>query len=266
MDGVEPPGTERRRTVLADRRLSDRRALDSDAEGAPAGAEGRHRHPRRAREQPEEHRRQDSARRADRGHRRQRIGQVDARQRHPVQVARADALQGRRRARRARSHRGHRAHRQGDRDRSVADRPDAAIEPGDLHRPVHLHPRSVRDDAGREGARVQAGPLLVQRQGRPLRGVPGRRRDRHRDALPARRLRHLRAVQGAPLQPRDARDQVPRQVDRRRARADRRPGAAAARELPGDRQQAAHAAGASASATSSSASRRRRCRAARRSG
>ena len=54
---------------------------------------------------------------------------------------------------------------------------------------------------------------------------------------------HVRAVQGAPLQPRDARDQVPRQVDRRRARPDRRPGAAAARELPGDRQQAADAAG-----------------------
>ena len=35
-------------------------------------------------------------------------------------------------------------------------------------------------------ARLQAGPLLVQRQGRPLRGVPGRRRDRDRDALPAR--------------------------------------------------------------------------------
>ena len=87
---------------FADRRLSDRRALDSDAEGAPAGAEGRARHPRRAREQPEEHRRQDSARRADGRHRRQRLGQVDARQRHPVQVARAHAVQGRRRARRAR--------------------------------------------------------------------------------------------------------------------------------------------------------------------
>ena len=179
----------------------------------------------------------------DRGHRRQRLGQVDAGQRHPLQVAGADALQGRRRAGRARPHRRHRADRQGDRDRSVADRPHAAIEPGDLHRPVHVHPRSVRDDARSEGARLQARPLLVQRQGRPLRGVPGRRRDRHRDALPARRLRDVRAVQGPPLQPRDARDQVPRQVDRRRARPDGRSGAAAARELPADRQQAAHAAG-----------------------
>ena len=43
--------------------------------------------PRRAREQPEEHRRRDSARHAHRGHRRQRVGQVDARQRHPLPVA-----------------------------------------------------------------------------------------------------------------------------------------------------------------------------------
>ena len=159
----------------------------------------------------------------------------------------------------------HRAHRQGDRDRSVADRPDAAIESGDLHRPLHVHPRSVRDDARRQGARLQAGPLLVQRQGRPLRSVPGRRRHRDRDALPARRLRHVRAVQGPPLQPRDARDQVPRQVDRRRARADRRSGAAAARELSRRSPTSCGRCRTSASATSSSASRRRRCRAARRS-
>ena len=51
------------------------------------------------------------------------------------------------------------------------------------------------------------GPLLVQRQGRALRSLPGRRRHRDRDALPARRLRDVRAVQGPPLQPRDARVQ-----------------------------------------------------------
>ena len=47
--------------------------------------------------------------------------------------------------------------RQGHRDRSVADRPDAALESGDLHRAVHVHPRAVRDDARREGARLQPG-------------------------------------------------------------------------------------------------------------
>ncbi len=34
-------------------------------------------------------------------------------------------------------------------------------------------------------------PLLLQRQGRALRGLPGRRRHQDRDALPAGRLRHL---------------------------------------------------------------------------
>ena len=140
------------------------------------------------------------------------------------------------------AHRRPRADRQGDPDRSVADRPHAAIEPGHLHRPVHVPARALRDAAGRAGARLQAGPLLVQRQGRPLRGVPGRRRHRHRDALPAQRLRDVRGVQGPALQPRDAGDPVSRPLDRRHAAADGRPGAAAGRELPVDRHQAEDAA------------------------
>ena len=71
-----------------------------------------------------------------------------------------------------------------------------------------------------------ARPLLVQRQGRPLRGLPGRRRHQDRDALPARRLRHLRRLQGQALQPRDAGDPVQGQVHRRRPRHDRRGGEA----------------------------------------
>ena len=41
------------------------------------------------------------------------------------------------------------------------------------------------------GARLQAGPLQLQRQGRPVRGLPGRWRDQDRDAFPARCLCHL---------------------------------------------------------------------------
>jgi excinuclease ABC subunit A len=48
---------------------------------------------------------------------------------------------------------------------------------------------------------------FLQRQGRALRGVPGRRRHQDRDALPAGCLRHLRDLQGQALQPRDAGDQ-----------------------------------------------------------
>ena len=58
--------------------------------------------------------------------------------------------------------------------------------------------------AGSARARLRARPLLVQREGRPLRGLPGRRRDPGRDALPAGRLRHLRCVQGQALRPRNA--------------------------------------------------------------
>ena len=119
---------------------------------------------------------------------------------------------------RARGGRGDRGVRQGDRDRPAPDRPHAALEPGHVHRPLHAHPRAVLADARREGARLQAGALLVQRQGRPLRDVQGRRPDQDRDALPARRLRPVRDLQGQALQPRDARGALQGQDDRRRAR------------------------------------------------
>ena len=65
-------------------------------------------------------------------------------------------------------------------------------------------PRLVRRPARGQGARLQARAFLVQRQGRALRGVPGRRRDQDRDALPARRLCHLRHLPRRALQPRNA--------------------------------------------------------------
>ena len=80
------------------------------------------------------------------------------------------------------------------RDRSVADRSHAALQPGHLHRPVHADPRSVCDAAGIARARLQARPLQLQREGRALRGLPGRRAEAHRDELSARRLRHLRRL------------------------------------------------------------------------
>src|SRR5207253_64577 len=95
---------------------------------------------------------------------------------------------------------------------------------GDLYRRIHPDPRVVRRPAGGEGTRLRARPLFLQRQGRALRGLPRRRRDQDRDALPARRLRHLRRLQGQALQPRDARGAVQGQVDRRRARHDGRGG------------------------------------------
>ena len=82
--------------------------------------------------------------------------------------------------------------------------------------PRALHPAARGQDAG-----LRPGPVLVQREGRPLRGLPGRRAGEDRDALPARRLRALRGVQGAALQPRDARGALQGPEHRRRARPHR---------------------------------------------
>ena len=81
------------------------------------------------------------------------------------------------------------AHRQDHRDRPEPDRPDAALEPGDLCRPVHADPRAVRRRSRVAAARLHAGPVQLQRQGRPLRELQGRRDPQDRDAVPARRLR-----------------------------------------------------------------------------
>ena len=97
--------------------------------------------------------------------------------------------------------------------------------PGDLYRRLHADPRVVRRAARVKGARLRARPLLVQRQRRPLRGLPGRRRHQDRDALSAGRLRHLRRLQGQALQPRNAGSPVQGQIHRRRARHDGRGGA-----------------------------------------
>ena len=114
-------------------------------------------------------------------------------------------------------------------------------------------------------AATRTGPLQLQRQGRPLRGLPGRRRDQDRDALPARRLRHLRRLQGQALQPRDARDPLQGQVDRRHPRHDRRGGRRLLQGRAVGPPTSWTRSSASASATSTSASRPPPSPAARRS-
>ena len=183
--------------------------------------------------QPEGHRRRVPGRQVRRRHRRLRLRQVDARERDRLQGAREPAAADAREAGRARWR-------------------STGIEVFDKvididQRPIGRTPRSnpatytdlfthIRElyslDARREGARLQARPLLVQRQGRPLRDVQGRRPDQDRDALPARRLRAVRDVQGPALQPRDARGALQGQVDRRRARDVGRGGAEVLRQDP----------------------------------
>ena len=124
--------------------------------------------------------------------------------------------------------------RQGDPRRPVADRAHAAVQPGDLHRRLRPRPQAVRVDARGEDARLPAGPVLVQRQGRPLRGVLRRRHDQDRDELPAGRLRPVRGLPRRPLQPRDARGALQGQDDRRGARHADRGGGRLLRRDPGD--------------------------------
>ena len=98
------------------------------------------------------------------------LGQVDARHRYLVAGARAEAQRREDGARAVRGHRRPPPRRQGHRHRPGAHRAHAALEPVYLHGRLHAHPRLVREPARVEGARLQAGALLLQHQGRALRG------------------------------------------------------------------------------------------------
>ncbi len=65
--------------------------------------------------------------------------------------------------------------------------------------------------------RLPAGTFLVQRGGRPLRGLLRRRHHQDRDALPAGRVRPMRGLQGGALQPRHPRGDMAGQEHRRGA-------------------------------------------------
>ena len=168
-------------------------------------------------------------------HRRVGLGQVHPRERHPAAVAHAADLHVEDAARAAHLGRGHRAPRQGHRHRPVADRAHAALQPGHLHRGVRPRPQAVQPDPGGEGPRLPARALLVQREGRPLRGVRRRRHHQDRDALPARRVRAVRGLQGRPLQPGHPRHHVQGQEHRRGARHAVRGGARLLRQPAGHR-------------------------------
>ena len=203
-----------------------------------------------------------------RRHRRVGLGQVDAGQRRSLYQALAQPAPPRARAARARTSaiEGLEHVRQGDR-RSTSRR--SAARRARTRRPTPASSTHIRElysqTARRARARLQAGSLLVQRQGRPLRGVQGRRHDQDRDALPARRVRAVRGLQGPALQPRDARGALQGQDHRRRARHDGRGGASTSSRRSRSCASGSRRCTTSASATCGSASRRRRSRAARRS-
>ena len=98
--------------------------------------------------------------------------------------------------------------------------PHAALESGDLHRRVHTDARMVRRTARRQGARLPARPLLVQRQRRALRSrrQGDRPSSRSRCTFCRTSTSPATSCKGKPLQPRNARNQISSdKLDRRRA-------------------------------------------------
>ena len=113
---------------------------------------------RRAGNQPAERQRRDPAGPLHLRHRRFRLRQVDAPRRHALQGAGAKALQ----RDRAPWPRTTRLEGLEHLDKvisidQVADRPHAALEPRDLHRRLHAHPRPVRRAAGAQARGYKPG-------------------------------------------------------------------------------------------------------------
>ena len=246
--------------------LSGRRSIPLPATRRPRVEGPRDHRAQRGRAQPAERHRDLPDGPADRGHRGVGVRQVHAGQRHPLHgPGQADLQRPGRAGPAPLDHRGGRD-RQDHPRRPVADRAYAAVQPGHLHRSLRPHAPAVRGDAGGQGARLPAGPVLLQRQGRPLRELHRRRHDQDRDELPARRLRALRGLPRRPVQPGDPGGALQGQVDL----GD--PGHGRSRRRPSSSRPSRRSTGTSrpwsrsAWATCASASRRRRCPAARRSG
>ena len=133
-------------------------------------------------------------------HRRFRLRQEHARQRDPVQGALEAPGRHAHPARRPRGAGGRRARAQGGEHRPVPHRAQQPLQPRDLRRLLRQHPRPLHRHAAGHRARLQGRTLQLQRQGRPLRGVPGGRRHHHPALLHAGRGGALRRLQGRALQ------------------------------------------------------------------
>ena len=97
--------------------------------------------------------------------------------------------------------------------------------PGHVHQAVRRHPQPLHAAARVEAPRLQAGPVQLQRAGRPLRSVRRQRLEPAGDGFPGRRVGHVPGVPGPSLQSRNAAGDVPREEHRPGARDGRAGGA-----------------------------------------
>ena len=178
----------RRSTAASTGALPARRARRSPVPPARRPARGGSRILRRAREQPARHRRRHSRSAcsprspASRGSGKSTLVDDILHRALAQRLYRAAAEPGAHRA-----HRGRRADRQGDRDRPEPDRPHAALEPGDLHRRLRLHPRAVRLVPEARARGYKPGRFSFNVKGGRCEACQGDGVRRDRDALPARR-------------------------------------------------------------------------------
>ena len=179
----------------------------------------------RDRAQPQGRRRQHPAERVDVRHRRQRLGQIDARARRALRGYQAREGRMGQAGRDVPHARRLRVHHRRSAGRSGADRPHAALESGYLPQGVRSDPRALRRVQGRAIARPDVEPLLLQRAGRPLRSLSGRRRSAGRDAVSRGRVRALRPVRRQAVQAASAGGALPRTIDPSGARPHRSRGA-----------------------------------------
>ncbi|EDT43742.1 LigA [Burkholderia ambifaria MEX-5] len=198
--------------------------------GAPSGRRehAAHRARRRDRAQPARRDGRDSAAAARVRDGRVRLRQIHAAAGRAVSGDGAAPRQGDRIAGRVPQPHGRRPGRRRRIRRSVADRQDHALEPGELRRRVRRNPQAVREGAARVAARLRRGHVQFQLGRRPLPDLRRLGLRTYRNAVPERRLPALPGLRRQPLPRRDSRSAYrarrPCAEHRRRARPDRQRG------------------------------------------
>ncbi|GIW88467.1 MAG: hypothetical protein KatS3mg108_2791 [Isosphaeraceae bacterium] len=188
----------------------------------PPPTSSRHHHPRRPPPQPQKHPRHHPPRNPHRRHRRLWLRQKLPGRRHPRPRGPPAHPPRLNPTRRPRPYRRPRTHRQSHHRRSIPTRLHTRLQPRHRHRPLRPHPPALRQTPRSPPPRLHPGPLLLQHPRRTLRSLPGPRPETHRNALPPRRLDHLRRLPRRSFRRRCPRRPVPWPLHRRRPGHDRR--------------------------------------------